>query len=151
MGNPPEKQPVAKRGKTRRTRARTAPHSLDGLRGLIKKLRSENGCPWDRRQTLSSIAPYLREEVDEALRELKKNSIEDFSEELGDVFLILVMMIQIAEEEGLFTFEDVMTLAAEKIVRRHPHVFSGLKVSSLDEIVANWKKIKETEKRGRRG
>ncbi|MEW6201227.1 MAG: MazG nucleotide pyrophosphohydrolase domain-containing protein [bacterium] len=121
--------------------------SFEELWNTIKQLRSENGCPWDRRQTLETMAPYLCEEVNEALEELKKNSMEGFSEELGDVFLILLMLIRIAEQAGHFTLEEVLRAAAEKIIRRHPHVFSGLEVESEDEIIRNWAQIKEMEKK----
>ena len=122
---------------------------FDEFRELIRTLRGENGCPWDRRQTLKTLAPYLREEADEAIAEIESDSTDGMREELGDVMLILLMLIQVAEEEGRFDFEQVMTGISEKMVRRHPHVFGGLKVKDEQEIIDNWERIKEEEKRGK--
>ncbi len=122
---------------------------LDELRELIVTLRGEGGCPWDKRQTLRSLAPYLVEEAREALEALESGSDEDSAEEIGDVLLIIMLLCRVAEEEGRFTVDDCLRLACEKIVRRHPHVFSDVKVSSEEEIIENWKKIKAIEKSAR--
>lgn len=119
--------------------------------GLIAELRGENGCPWDKKQTIAKLAKYLREETDEAIEQVEAGSPEGICEELGDVLLIIVMMSRIAEEEGLFDIGDVVKGISEKMVRRHPHVFGGLKVSSESEIIDNWHKIKEEEKKGAAG
>lgn len=120
------------------------------LRGLIAKLRSDEGCPWDKKQTLATLAPHLKGEVDEALAEVESGDPRALAEELGDVFLILLLMIQTAEEEKLFDAAAVLEGACAKVVRRHPHVFAGLKVDSVEEVIANWNRIKEEEKRGAR-
>ena len=114
---------------------------------LIARLRGDDGCPWDKKQTLESLAPYLLEETNEAIAEIDKNSPEGLCEELGDVMLIIVMLSRIAEEQGLFDFGDVTRGICEKIVRRHPHVFSGLKLDTAEEVLDNWKKIKLAEKK----
>lgn len=118
------------------------------MRELVARLRAEDGCQWDREQTLAALAPHLREEADEAIAEVESESWEALKEELGDVFLVLLMMIRVAEEEGRFDMEAVLRSGCGKLVRRHPHVFAGLKVDSIAEIVANWRRIKEEEKRG---
>lgn len=118
------------------------------MRNLIVRLRSEEGCPWDKEQTVATLAPHLREEVEEAIAEVETESWDALKKELGDVFLIILLMIQTAEEEGLFDMESVLRSGCEKIVRRHPHVFNGLKVNSIEDIIDNWRRIKEEEKRG---
>jgi tetrapyrrole methylase family protein / MazG family protein len=122
---------------------------MEELRELIRNLRGENGCPWDKKQTLESMARYLTEEALEAVVEIEKGNAEGVCEELGDVMLIVVMLSQIAEERGLFDFEQVTAGINKKIIRRHPHVFGDVKVNSADEVLLNWNKIKEREKRDR--
>ncbi len=122
---------------------------FEKFRGLIRTLRGENGCPWDRRQTMETLAPFLREEVEEAIVEIERGSDTGMREELGDVMLILLMLIQVGEEDGRFTFDEVMKEVGEKIVRRHPHVFGDVKVKDEKEIIEMWEKIKQQEKRGK--
>ena len=116
------------------------------LRELIAQLRGENGCPWDKKQTVKTLAPYMLEESAEVTAEIEKEDWDGLCEELGDVMLIIMMLSQVAEEQGKFTYDDVTKGICEKIVRRHPHVFAGVKVSGTDEILDNWQKIKEAEK-----
>lgn len=120
---------------------------------IIKTLRSENGCPWDREQTHESLRPCLMEEAAEvlaAIRILKETgNPENLQEELGDVLLQVVMHAQIAKEEGLFTMEDVVNDVATKMVRRHPHVFGTVEVEDSDEVLQNWEEIKKKEKEGK--
>ncbi len=118
------------------------------FRELIRTLRGGNGCPWDRKQTLQTLAPYIIEEAREVADAIESGVDADVCEELGDVMLIVAMMSQVAEEQGSFTFDDCVRRISEKIVRRHPHVFGGVSVSSEQEIVDNWQKIKEMEKKG---
>ena len=114
---------------------------------LIARLRGDGGCQWDKKQTLETLAPYLLEEAGEAVAEIEKGNPEGLCEELGDVLLIVVMMIRFAEEQGLFDIGGVTAGICEKIVRRHPHVFSGVRVDSTQDIIDNWHKIKAAEKR----
>lgn len=120
---------------------------------IIKTLRSENGCPWDREQTHMSLRPCLMEEAAEvmaAIRILEQTgSSENLREELGDVLLQVVMHAQIAKEEGLFTMEDVVNEVAEKMVRRHPHVFGSVAVGGSAQVLENWEEIKKKEKEGK--
>ena len=120
---------------------------------IIKTLRSENGCPWDREQTHMTLRPCLMEEAAEvmaAIRILEQSgSSENLREELGDVLLQVVMHAQIAQEEGLFTMEDVVNEVAEKMVRRHPHVFGSVAVDGSAQVLENWEEIKKKEKEGK--
>ena len=128
-------------------------YTYEDFLDIIKTLRSENGCPWDREQTHMSLRPCLMEEAAEvvaAIRILEETgSSENLQEELGDVLLQVVMHAQIAKEEGLFTMEDVVNEVAEKMVRRHPHVFGHVAVSGSGQVLENWEEIKKKEKEGK--
>ena len=120
---------------------------------IIKTLRSENGCPWDREQTHMSLRPCLMEEAAEVVAGIRileeTGNAENLREELGDVLLQVVMHAQIAKEEGLFTMEDVVDEVATKMVRRHPHVFGDVEVNGSGEVLENWEEIKKKEKEGK--
>lgn len=120
---------------------------------IIRKLRSENGCPWDREQTHMSLRPCIMEEAAETAAAIRiydrTGSYDNLREELGDVLLQVVMHSCIAEEEGLFTLEDVVAEVAEKMIRRHPHVFGGGSAETSGEVLQNWEEIKKREKEGR--
>ena len=128
-------------------------YSYEDFLEIIKTLRSENGCPWDREQTHMTLRPCLSEEaceVNAAIRILDETgNAENLREELGDVLLQVVMHAQIAKEEGLFTMEDVVQEVSEKMVRRHPHVFGETKVTGSGQVLENWEEIKKKEKEGR--
>lgn len=121
---------------------------------IIKKLRSENGCPWDREQTHMSLRPCMMEEAAEVAAAIRiydrTGSYENLREELGDVLLQVVMHACIAEEEGLFTLEDVVSEVAEKMVRRHPHVFGDVTAETSGQVLQNWEEIKKQEKEGKK-
>ena len=120
---------------------------------IIKTLRSENGCPWDREQTHSSLRPCMTEEAAEVVASIRiydrTGNFENLIEELGDVLLQVVMHACIAQEEGLFTMEDVVNEVAEKMIRRHPHVFGEVKADTSDQVLQNWDEIKKEEKAGK--
>ena len=120
---------------------------------IIKTLRGENGCPWDREQTHQSLRPCLMEEAAEVVAAIrlydKTGDYENLREELGDVLLQVVMHAQIAKEEGLFSMEDVVNEVAEKMVRRHPHVFGNVQVDGSVQVLENWEEIKKKEKEGK--
>lgn len=119
---------------------------------VVAKLRSEDGCPWDREQTHESLKRYCIEEAAEVicgvniLSETKDAS--NLCEELGDLLLQIVLHAQIASEEGLFTMDDVMRGISDKMVRRHPHVFSDTVLPDMDAIHRTWEEIKKQEKSG---
>lgn len=120
---------------------------------IVKTLRSESGCPWDREQTHESLKPCMMEEAAEVVAAIRifnqTGDCENLREELGDVLLQVVMHSQIAAEEGLFTIEDVVSDVAEKMVRRHPHVFGDVKVDGSEQVLENWEEIKRKEKQGK--
>lgn len=117
---------------------------------IIKKLRAPDGCPWDREQTHVSMKKCLLDESAETLAAIdiyeKTGDASNLCEELGDVLLQVVMHAVIAEEEGLFNISDVIDCVSEKMVRRHPHVFGDIDVSSSAEVLKNWEQIKKKEK-----
>lgn len=119
---------------------------LERLVDIIAVLRSENGCPWDREQTHMTLRPNMLEEAYEAVDAIDDNNIPNLREELGDVLLQVVLHAQIAKDEGEFDIEDVAKELSEKLIHRHPHVFGDTKVSSTDEILSNWDKLKKEEK-----
>lgn len=112
---------------------------------VMKRLRGENGCPWDREQTHESLKPYLVEETYEVLHALDSGVDERVREELGDLLLQIVFHAQIAEEDGRFDIDDVARSIVEKLVRRHPHVFGDVKVKGSKEVLQNWERIKKSE------
>ena len=124
---------------------------FDEFVATIAALRSENGCPWDRKQTHESLKECLVEETGEVLEAIDKKDDANLCEELGDVLLQVVMHAQIAAEEGRFTIEDVISGVNEKMIRRHPHVFGDLKVSSVEEGLDLWEQIKQKEKEAKSG
>lgn len=115
---------------------------FDRLVEIIKRLRGENGCPWDREQTLESLKPCLREEVAELL-EAMEGDVEEHKSELGDVLMNLVFQADICEEQGKFNIEDVAYEINEKLIRRHPHVFKEREEGiTTEEVLVNWDEIK---------
>ena len=121
-------------------------YTYEELLTIVAELRSEHGCPWDRKQTHESMIECLREESEEVIEAIENKDDENLCEELGDVMLQVLMHSQIAAEEGRFTIEDVVDMLARKLVRRHPHVFGDQKALSAEEGLASWNAIKEQEK-----
>lgn len=121
--------------------------TFDDLVRIVAKLRSKEGCPWDREQTFASLKKCLADEAEEVFQAIDAQDMENLCEELGDVLLQVVMNSQIAAEKGLFTIEDVISGLCRKMVRRHPHVFGDAKASSPEESLRLWKQIKEQEKK----
>ncbi len=116
------------------------------LTETVKQLRGEDGCPWDRRQTIESLRPYLLEETYEVLDAIDAEDWPAVREELGDVLLQVILQTQIASEQHLFDIDDVVNGLTAKLVRRHPHVFAGEQVGSVDEVAHRWDEIKMAEK-----
>ena len=106
----------------------------------------DDGCEWDKEQTFRSIAPYTIEEAYEVADAIEREDISDLKEELGDLLLQVVFLSQIAKEEELFSFDDVVKTISEKLVRRHPFVFSDKKNHTLEEQVNQWEEIKQKER-----
>ncbi len=121
-------------------------YTLEDFVDIVAALRSENGCPWDKEQTHESLEKCLRDECEEVIEAIENKDDDNLCEELGDVLLQVVMHSQIAKEEGRFTLEDVIDGVAKKMVRRHPHVFAGVKLETEEDRLAMWNAIKEQEK-----
>ena len=114
---------------------------------VMDQLRGPGGCPWDAEQTHESLARYLLEETYEALEAMDQGDLGSLREELGDLLLQVVFHARIAQEtEPDFSLDSVAQGVVDKLIRRHPHVFTDLVVTSNEELEANWAKIKETEK-----
>ena len=114
----------------------------------MARLRSPTGCPWDREQSHLTLRRHAIEEVYELIDAIEARDDHEMAEELGDLLLQVVFHCQLARERGAFDFERVCRLLVEKLIRRHPHVFGKTKVKDVDEVWANWEKIKRTEKHG---
>ena len=106
----------------------------------------DDGCEWDKEQTFKSIAPFTIEEAYEVADAIERENATDLKEELGDLLLQVVFLSEIAKEEELFSFDDVAKTISEKLVRRHPFVFSDKKNHSLDEQINQWEEIKKKER-----
>ncbi|MDD2501290.1 MAG: nucleoside triphosphate pyrophosphohydrolase [Geobacter sp.] len=113
---------------------------------IMRRLRAPGGCPWDAEQTHESLKRYLLEESYEVLEAIDNGSDELLKEELGDLLLQPVFHAAIAEERGAFTMDDVLSTLADKLIRRHPHVFGDQEIKDSEAQVANWEKIKKEEK-----
>lgn len=130
--------------------SRATTFTLDPIVEVMAKLRSPGGCVWDLEQSHSSLRRYIVEEVYEVLEAIDEADGDKLCEELGDLLLQIVFHARIAEECGEFSMQDVVTAVAEKMVRRHPHVFGDITVRDAAEVIVNWEKIKKREKPGQR-
>jgi tetrapyrrole methylase family protein/MazG family protein len=114
---------------------------------IMARLRGEGGCPWDRQQTHESIKPYFVEETYEVLEAIDEGDAAKLCEELGDVLLQVVFHARMAEEAGVFDIAEVLEAIADKLVRRHPHVFADVRADTAQEVLFNWEQIKQTERK----
>lgn len=126
-----------------------AQQQLQELIELIKKLRAPDGCPWDQKQTMQDLGRYLLDETHEVLDALSQNEPYHLQEELGDLLFLILFITEIAAESGQFLPADVLKNVKEKMIRRHPHVFSEVAVNSVEDIKNNWEKIKKKERGGK--
>jgi NTP pyrophosphatase (non-canonical NTP hydrolase) len=124
--------------------------SINWLLAIMARLRAPNGCPWDREQDHQSLRFHAVEEVYELMDAIEANDDHEMEEELGDLLLQVVFHCQLARERGAFDFEAVCRNIAEKLIRRHPHVFGDVQVKDVEAVWANWDKIKRAEKEGTR-
>ncbi|MCL2351900.1 MAG: MazG family protein [Firmicutes bacterium] len=120
-------------------------YTFDDLCGIVDILVSENGCPWDRAQTHGSIRDDLIEESYEAADAIDKNDMPNLCEELGDVLFDVLLHCKLAERDNSFTTADVTAGAGMKMVRRHPHIFAGVRADTPDQVIDNWDRIKKAE------
>jgi len=119
---------------------------FDRLVSIIGRLRSKDGCPWDREQDERSILNYFLEEVYEAVDAAARRNPGDLAEELGDVLMEIVFLVRLAEEKGRFTISEVLDGINEKMIRRHPHVFGARRIRSSRRVLDEWVRRKKEEK-----
>ena len=121
------------------------PSPMAKLRWVLKALRAPDGCPWDREQTLQSIQPCLQEECYELLSAMVGEDLVNHREELGDVLLQVLFQCDIREDQGAFTFDEVVGELTDKLIRRHPHVFGNVDAKDTETVLRNWERIKQGE------
>ncbi len=118
------------------------------LLDVMARLRAPDGCPWDREQNHMTLRTHAVEEVYELMDAIEAGDDHEMAEELGDLLLQVVFHAQLGRERGAFDFEQIARHITDKLIRRHPHVFGDVKVKDVDEVWANWDKIKHAEKHG---
>ena len=133
-----------------RTSQRLKSEPIRRLLEVMAELRSPEGCPWDREQDHLSLRFHAIEEVYELIDAIESGDDPEILEELGDLLLQVVFHCQLALERGAFDFDRVCQVLVDKLIRRHPHVFGDVKVKNVDQVWANWEKIKKAEKAGTR-
>jgi XTP/dITP diphosphohydrolase len=129
-------------------KSKTKQPAIEGLIGIMAKLRSPEGCPWDREQNHMTLRFHAVEEVYELMDAIEAGDDHELVEELGDLLLQVVFHCQMAKERGAFDFDRVATVISEKLIRRHPHVFGDSEAKTVDEVWAQWDQIKKAEKAG---
>lgn len=114
---------------------------------IVTKLRSPKGCPWDKKQKVRDFKNYLLEEVYELIEAIDNKDVAHVKEELGDVILLVVSMAEIYREKNILSIEEVLKEIADKLIRRHPHVFGNLKLGTPEAVLKNWARLKNKEKK----
>ncbi len=120
---------------------------LSELLSTIKALRGKDGCPWDKRQTSTSLLKYLASECEELVVAIQNDDHLNICEELGDLLYIIIMVSEIHNDQALFEFSDVIQGINKKLIRRHPHVFAGRPYENEEQLTAQWNAIKAEEKK----
>jgi tetrapyrrole methylase family protein / MazG family protein len=121
--------------------------SFDDLVSLMKTLRGPDGCPWDRKQTLPDLKPFVIEEAYEVVDAVDRDDRQALMEEVGDLLLESVFIAEITREEGSFDIYDSITAIHDKLVRRHPHVFADVEANDAEQVLVNWEKQKNEERK----
>ncbi|SJL85229.1 nucleoside triphosphate pyrophosphohydrolase [Vibrio palustris] len=130
--------------------AKSSARSIEQLQAIMAQLRDpETGCPWDKKQTFDSVVPHTIEETYEVVDAIQKQDWSNLREELGDLLFQVIFYSQLAQEEGLFDFNDVVAEVNDKLVRRHPHVFGDQHFATQAELDANWAEQKDREKQSK--
>ena len=124
-------------------------YNVKPITDVMNTLLGENGCPWDKEQTHDSLRKNLLEEAHEVIEAIDSHDMVHLKEELGDVLLQVVFHAKLAEQEGQFNFNDVVDAITEKMIRRHPHIFSDVKADDAETVLTNWEAIKKQEKAGK--
>ncbi|KGO34460.1 MAG: MazG nucleotide pyrophosphohydrolase domain-containing protein [Desulfoprunum sp.] len=119
---------------------------FSNLLGTVRKLLGEQGCPWDKRQTNTSLSKYLKSELDELIAAIDNGDHENICEELGDLLYLILLISEINNRDGFFSIDAVIHSIDAKLVRRHPHVFEKFSIMSDDELREQWLAIKSKEK-----
>lgn len=119
--------------------------AFDRLLQLIRTLRSENGCPWDKKQTPRSFHPYILEEYHEMVQALNQGNRDEIVDEAGDLIFLVVFVAYMFEQEGLTTLADIVEASVDKMMRRHPHVFGDASAETPEDVINNWRAIKASE------
>jgi tetrapyrrole methylase family protein/MazG family protein len=123
-----------------------AHRTAQSVQRLVARLRSPEGCPWDKKQSHQTLRSAVIEEAYEVVDAIDEGDAHHLAEELGDLFLSIAMHAQIADESGDFSLEDVYDHASRKLIRRHPHVFADVEARTPDEVIATWESVKRTER-----
>jgi tetrapyrrole methylase family protein/MazG family protein len=121
--------------------------SFEDLVSLMTRLRGPDGCPWDRKQTLPDLKPYVIEEAYEVVDAIDRDDRASLAEEVGDMMLEAVFIAEVTREEGSFDIYDAITAVHDKLVRRHPHVFGDVQANDAEEVLVNWEKLKNEERK----
>jgi MazG family protein len=121
--------------------------SIGRLLSIVDRLRAPDGCPWDKKQTVESMAPYLVEEAHEALEAIESQADGEIAEEVGDVLMVACMIGRIGEDADRFDIGHAAEAISDKLVRRHPHVFGEVQADTADEVLKNWESIKKDERK----
>jgi len=121
--------------------------TFDDLVALMTRLRGPGGCPWDRKQTLPDLKPYVIEEAYEVVDAIDRDDRAALLEEIGDFLLEAVFITEITREEGKFDVYDSITAIHDKLVRRHPHVFGDVEAKDAEQVLVNWEKLKQDERK----
>lgn len=121
--------------------------TFDDLVSLMTRLRGPDGCPWDRKQTLPDLKPYIIEEAYEVVDAIDRDDRGALTEEVGDLLLEAVFVAEITREEGTFDIYDAITSIHDKLVRRHPHVFGDVQAGDAEQVLVNWEKLKQDERK----
>ncbi len=121
-------------------------HTFEELVSLMDRLRGPGGCPWDQEQTYSTLRGYLLEESYEVAEAIDRGEPSALREELGDLLFQIVFLSRLAKEEGKFTVDDILQAIAEKMIRRHPHVFGDARAEDAEQVLRQWEEIKRGEK-----
>jgi MazG family protein len=119
--------------------------AFDHLLSVAERLLGPGGCPWDREQTLFTLQPYLLEETHELIEAIDHQDPKKISEELGDVLYALIFIAKLGEQASTFNLSDAIQNVADKLIRRHPHIFGDQKISTTDEVLTNWEEVKKKE------
>ncbi len=119
---------------------------FDRFINIVRELRSENGCPWDKEQSPDSLKRYLLEETQETIEAINNNNQQHIKDELGDILYVIILLAQIHNEVNAFDIGDVIDSITDKMIRRHPHVFNDEKIETVAELRKKWLEIKKIEK-----